>query len=48
MFLRLVNQLSRQESMAENLEAVDQMTWAGRMNNIREQAAEMVNAEICA
>ncbi len=46
MFLRLVNQMARQEGVTENLKAADQMTWVGRMNNIRNQATEIINAEL--
>jgi len=46
MFLRLVNQLARQEDITEELKAADQMAWVGRMNNIRNRAAEIVNAEL--
>jgi len=46
MFLRLVNQLARQEGMTEELKAADQMAWVGRMDNIRNRAAEIVNAEL--
>lgn len=46
MFLRLVNQLARQEGVTENLKAADQMTWVGHMNNIRNRAIEIVNAEL--
>lgn len=46
MFLRLVNKLARQEGVTENLKAADQMTWVCHMNNIRNRAAEIVNAEL--
>lgn len=41
MLRRLVNQQSRQRGRAENLKATDQMTWIGRMNHVREQAATL-------
>lgn len=46
MFLRLVSQLAGQEDITEELKAADQMAWVGRMNNIRNQATEIVNAEL--
>lgn len=46
MFLRLVNQIARREDVTESLKVADQMAWVGRMNNIRERAAEIVNAEL--
>ncbi len=44
--LRLVNQMARQEGGTEDLKSADQMTWVGRMNNIRKRAAEIINAEL--
>lgn len=46
MFLRLVDQMARQEGVTEKLKAVDQMVWVGRMNNIQAAMMEIVNAEI--
>lgn len=46
MFLRLVSQLAEQEDITEELKTADQMAWVGRMNNIRNQATEIVNAEL--
>ncbi len=46
MFLRLVNQMARQEGVTESLKTADQMAWIGRMNNIRNRAIEIVNAEL--
>ncbi len=46
MFLRLVNQIARQEGMTESLKTADQMAWVGHMNNIRNRAIEIVNAEL--
>ena len=46
MFLRLVNQMAKQEGITENLKAADQMAWVGRMNNIRERTVEIVNEEL--
>ena len=46
MFDRLVKQLAKREGITEQLKATDQMTWVGAMNNIRNQAEEIVNAEV--
>lgn len=46
MFLRLVKELSEKENVAENLKATEQMLWVRKMNNIRNRATEMVNAEL--
>ena len=46
MFSRLVKQLAEKESVTEQLKADNQMLWVRRMNNIRNQAAEIVNNEI--
>ena len=46
MFFQLVNQLAEREGITEQLKADGQMEWVGRMNNIRDRAAEMVNAEL--
>lgn len=46
MFLRLVKELSEKENVAENLKATEQMLWVRKMNNIRNRAMEMVNAEL--
>ncbi len=46
MFFRLVNQLAKQEGVTEQLKAENQMLWVRKMNNIRNQAKEIVNAEI--
>ena len=46
MFLRLVKELSEKENVTENLKATDQMAWVQKMNNIRNCATEIVNAEI--
>jgi len=45
-FLRLVKQMAEAEGVTEQLKADNQMEWVGRMNNIRNRAAEIVNAEI--
>ena len=46
LFLRLVKELAEKESVTEQPKAADQMAWVRRLNNIREQAAEVVNAEL--
>ena len=46
LFLRLVKELSEKENVTENLKASDQMVWVQKMNNIRNRATEIVNAEI--
>lgn len=46
MFDRLVDELSEQEGITEQFKAKNQMLWVQRMNNIRNQAMEIVNTEI--
>ena len=46
MFSRLVKQLSEKENVTESLKATDQMAWVQKMNNIRNRATEIVNAEM--
>ena len=46
LFLRLVKELAEKEGVSEQLKSADQMAWVRRLNNIREQAAEVVNAEL--
>lgn len=46
MFLRLVKQMAEREGVSEQLKAENQMEWVGRMNNIRNRAMEIVNAEL--
>ena len=46
MYLRLVKELAEQENVTEELKATDQMLWVQKMNNIRNRATEIVNAEI--
>ena len=45
-FLRLVEQTAKRESVSEQLKAENQMEWVGRMNSIRSRVAEIVNAEL--
>ena len=46
MFFRLVKQLAEKEGVTEQLKANNQMLWVCKMNNIRNQATEIVNNEI--
>lgn len=46
LFFRLVNQLAEKEGVTEQLKADNQMLWVQRMNNIRNQATKIVNAEL--
>ncbi len=46
MYERLVKQLAEAENITEQLKAENQMLWVQRMNNIRNQATELVNSAI--
>ena len=46
MFSRLVKQMAEREGVTEQLKAENQMEWVGRMNNIRNRATEIVNADL--
>lgn len=46
MFSRLVEQMAERASITETLKAEHPMEWIGRMNALRESAAEIVNAEV--
>lgn len=46
MFSRLVKDMADKQGIAENLKATDQMACVGEMNNIRNAAMEIVNAEL--
>ena len=46
MFELLMKQLAEKEGITEHLKAQDQMAWVQRMNNIRNAAEEIVNAEV--
>ena len=46
MFSRLVKDLAEKEGITEQLKATDSMVWVQRMNNIRNTADEIVNAQI--
>ena len=44
-FNRLVKQMVEREGVTEQLKATNQIAWVGKMNNIRQRATEIVNAE---
>ena len=46
MFEKLVHDLAEKENVTEYLKATDQMEWVRRMNNIRNRAEEIVDAEL--
>ena len=46
MFDRLMKQLAEKDGITEQLKAADQMAWVSAMNNIRNAAEEIVNAEV--
>ena len=46
MFFRVVKQLAEKEGVTEKLKAENQMDWVDRMNNIRNRATEIVNADL--
>ena len=46
MFLRLVKELAEKEGVTEKLKAENQMPWVQKINNIRNRATEIVNAEL--
>lgn len=46
LFLRLVKELAEKENVTEELKAANQMLWVQKMNNIRNRATELVNAEL--
>ena len=46
MFERLAKQMVERESVTEKLKAADPMKWVRQMNNIRNRATEIVNANI--
>lgn len=43
---RLVKQIAEREGVTESLKTKDQMAWVGKMNNIRNQAEEIVKQEL--
>ena len=46
LFSRLVKEYAEKEGISEQLKAGDPMAWVRKMNNIRERATEIVNAEV--
>lgn len=46
MFSRLIKQMAEREGVTEQLKAENQLEWVGRMNNIRNRATEIVNADL--
>ena len=38
----MISAMAKQEGVTEALKAVDQMTWVGRMTNIRNRAEEII------
>ena len=46
LFSRLVNDIAEKENVTEELKASDMMLWVQKMNNIRNRATEIVNADI--
>ena len=46
LFLRLVKDLAEKENVTEELKSTDMMLWVQKMNNIRNRATEIVNAEM--
>ena len=45
-FSRLVKEYAEKEGVTEQLKATDQMAWVRQMNNIRNRATEIVNADV--
>lgn len=46
MFLQIVKQLTESENLTEELKKRNATLWCSQLNNIRERATEIVNAEI--
>ena len=46
MFSRLIKDLAEKENVTEMLKAENQMLWVQKMNNIRNRATEVVNADL--
>ena len=46
LFFRLVEQMAERNGVTENLKAEQPMKWVGKMNALREAAAEIVNTEV--
>lgn len=46
LFLRQVKDIAEKENVTEELKSTDMMLWVQKMNNIRNRATEIVNAEL--
>ena len=46
LFSRLVNEYAEKEGISEQLKTADQMAWVRKMNNIQNQVAKIINAEL--
>lgn len=46
MFIRQAKEMAEKKGVTEALKAENQMEWAGRTNNICNQATEFVNSEL--
>ena len=46
LFFRLMEQMAEHEGISEKLKSEHPMEWIGRMNALRESAAEIVNAKV--
>ena len=46
MFPRLVKQMAESENINKELKATDTTAWIGKMNNVRNRAAEVISEEI--
>ncbi len=46
LFSRLVKQMAEREGVTEQFKAENQMLWVQKINNIRNRAIEIVNAEL--
>ena len=46
LFFRLVEQMAERNGVTEKLKTRQSMEWVGRMNALREAAAEIVNTEV--
>jgi len=42
----IIQQMAEAQEITEAMKAADQMTWIGKMNNIRASAMEVVDKEI--
>ena len=45
-FNRLIKQIAEREDVTEQLKGESQMLWFQKMNNIRQRATEIINAEL--